>query len=58
MGKKLWTEEEGFFSFHSMISPSLIKVLYVLGAIGITIAGVLTIIGAIEARRSLWGAQE
>ncbi|HIC95518.1 TPA: DUF4282 domain-containing protein [Candidatus Bipolaricaulota bacterium] len=58
MGKKSWTEEEGFFSFRTMISPGLIKLLYVLGAIGITIAGVLTIIGALEARRGLWGSTE
>jgi hypothetical protein len=54
MDRKSW-EEEGFLSFRRMISPSLIKLLYVLGAIGITIAGVVTIIGAIEAHRSYWG---
>lgn len=55
MGKNPWGEEDSFLSFRRMISPSLIVLLYVLGAIGITIAGFLTIIDAVEARRSVWG---
>lgn len=53
MDKNSW-EEGGFFSFRTMITPGIIKLIYVLGAIGITIAGVVTIISAIKAGR-YWG---
>lgn len=37
-------EEGGFFSFRTMISTSLIKIIYVLGMTGFTIGGILKII--------------
>lgn len=51
-------ETGGFFSFRRMISSTLIQILYVLGAIGITIAGVIPILWALAAREwggLLWG---
>ena len=35
------TKANGFFSFHTMIGPILIKVIYVLGMIGCTILGIM-----------------
>jgi len=47
-------EADSFLSFRTMISPKLIIFLYLLGAIGITIAGVIVIIGALTTRQ-VWG---
>ena len=37
------TKEGGFFSFRTMISTTLIKIIYVLGMIGLTICGIVII---------------
>ena len=37
------TKEGGFFSFRTMISTTLIKIIYVLGMIGLTIFGIVMI---------------
>jgi hypothetical protein len=40
----------GFFSFRTMISTTLTKIIYVLGMIGITISGIFMVVQAIESR--------
>ena len=35
----------GFFSFRCMISPSIIKIIYILGAIGVTISSIVFMSG-------------
>jgi hypothetical protein len=42
-GRKIERERGGFFSFRTMISPTVIKIIYVLGMIGITIGGIVMI---------------
>jgi cellulose synthase/poly-beta-1,6-N-acetylglucosamine synthase-like glycosyltransferase len=37
---------EGFFSFRTMISTTLIRIIYVLGMIGLTIIGIVIIVRA------------
>lgn len=46
---------EDFFAFRKLISVGLIRGVYVLGMIGISISGILAIIGSIEARRGFFG---
>lgn len=57
MGKGLWNKGDGgdFLSFRTMISASLIKVVYILGMLGIFIGGLVIIIGAIAAGQRLYG---
>ena len=45
------TQPGGFFSFRLMIAPILIKIIYVLGMIGVTVAGIVMIIQGMESRR-------
>ncbi len=42
-GRQIERERGGFFSFRTMISPTVIKIIYVLGMIGITIGGIVMI---------------
>lgn len=37
-------EEDGFFSFRTMISTTLIKIIYVFGMVGLTISGIVMIV--------------
>lgn len=37
-------KKDGFFSFRKMVSPSLIKIIYVFGMIGVMVAGILRFI--------------
>lgn len=41
-------EGGGFFSFRTMVSTSLIKIIYVLGLIGVTIGGIVMIVQGTE----------
>ena len=42
------TQPGGFFSFRLMIAPILIKIIYVLGMIGVTIYGIVLIVEGAE----------
>lgn len=38
------SEDKGFFSFRTMVSVGLIRILYLLGMIGLTLFGILIIV--------------
>ncbi|MCK4416668.1 MAG: DUF4282 domain-containing protein, partial [Candidatus Latescibacteria bacterium] len=44
-------EGGGFFSFRTMISTTLIKIIYALGMIGLTIGGIVMIVQGAEKRQ-------
>ena len=46
LNNQVVNQDSGFWSFKKMISTDLIKILYVLGMIGITIAGTLMLVRA------------
>jgi len=41
-------ERGGFFSFHTMISPAAIKIIYVLGILGLTCGGIVMILMGLD----------
>jgi hypothetical protein len=41
--RKMARERGGFFSFNTMISPAVIKIIYVLGMLGLTSGGIVTV---------------
>ena len=46
--RKTHNQDEGFFSFRKMVSPIILKVIYVMGIIAIVIAGVIQMILGIQ----------
>jgi len=51
-------ERGGFFSFNTMISPAVIKIIYVLGMLGLTSGGIVMIAMGLGAEKlNIFGAQ-
>jgi hypothetical protein len=46
--RKIAREHGGFFSFNTMISPAVIKIIYVLGMLGLTSGGIVMIVMGLD----------
>ncbi|MFX0203341.1 MAG: DUF4282 domain-containing protein [Candidatus Hodarchaeota archaeon] len=47
-GEEIESERGGFFSFRTMISPIAIKIIYVLGMLGLTSGGIVMIVMGLD----------